>query len=109
MSGLKRRLILETRARVEDGSGGFTGSWSALGVHWGAVRPATGRLERGETYARGLGRYRVTLRGVPWDSPSRPIAGQRFREGTRIFAIRSVQNQSDTRFLTCLVDEEQAT
>jgi head-tail adaptor len=109
MSGLNRRLILEERMRAEDGAGGFVGSWTALGVHWGAVRPATGRLVRGEDYARSLGRYRVRMRAVPMDSPSRPKPGQRFREGMRVLMIRAVQDSSDARFLSCTVDEEQAT
>lgn len=108
MTRLNRKLLLEARSRSEDGAGGYSGSWSVLGTHWGAVEPRSGRLETGEEFARSRSSYRVTLRAVPPNSLSRPKPGQRFRDGARVFAIRSVQDGSDLRFLTCNVDEEEA-
>lgn len=108
MKRLGRKLVLEARVRNGDGAGGFSGGWVALGTHWGAVEPATGRLERGEEAARSRVSYRITVRAVPPTSPSRPKPGQRFRDGTRLFDIRAVRDSSDLRFLECFVDEEVA-
>ena len=104
---LSRKLVLEERQNASDGAGGLVGSWIPLGTHWASVVPRTGRLERGDGYARSRVPYDVMIRSVPVDSSSRPKAGQRFREGTRLFKIRSVSDAtSDARFLICRVDEE---
>ncbi|MEO0916717.1 MAG: head-tail adaptor protein, partial [Pseudomonadota bacterium] len=65
MTVLNRKLTLETRERVDDGAGGFSGNWVALGVHWGAFAPVSARLERGEAEARSRVSYRVVVRAVP--------------------------------------------
>lgn len=108
MKRLSRKLELETLSRVDDGAGGFVGSWTALGTHWGAVDPISGRLERGEGRARSRLAYRITVRAVPPNSSARPKAGQRFREGARVYAVRAVLQSADARYLSCIVDEELA-
>ncbi len=108
MKRLSRKLDLEERGRSADGAGGYSGAWVVLGTHWAAVEPSTGRLERGEAVARARGAYRITLRSVPPMSPARPKAGQRFREGTRVYEIRSVVEGGDARHLVCYADEEVA-
>lgn len=106
---LNRRLVLEERGRAPDGAGGATGGWTALGEHWAAIRSGTGRIEGGEGFPRSRVPYRVTIRAVAPDSPARPKAGQRFREGERVYAILAVADRtSDARFLDCVVDEEVA-
>ena len=109
MTTLNRKLLLEARVRSADGAGGYAGSWTALGTLWGAVTPTSARTERGEEHARSRVQYRVTVRAVPPVSGSRPQAGQRVRDGTRVFDIRAVRDSSDARFLECIVDEEAAT
>lgn len=108
MKRLNRKLALEAPVRSGDGAGGFSGNWSVLGTHWSAVAPASGRLERGEDFARSRVQYVVTIRAVPPTSVARPKPGHRFRDGSRLFVIRSVSDSSDLRHLTCLVDEEEA-
>lgn len=108
MKRLNRKLQLEAPVRSADGAGGFSGAWTVLGTHWGAVEPASGRLERGEGFARARQQYAVTVRAVPPTSVSRPKPGHRFRDGGRVFDIRTVRDSSDARYLTCLVDEEAA-
>lgn len=108
MTTLSRKLVLEARSRASDGAGGFTGGWTPLGTHWAEVRSSSGRLERGDEVSRARASYRVKVRAVGQSSPAHPQAGQRFREGTRIYAIRSVSMDTDARFLTCAVDEEVA-
>lgn len=108
MTTLSRKLLLEARSRASDGAGGFAGGWTVLGTHWAEVRPRTGRLERGDEVARARAGYRIKVRAVSPTSPAYPQAGHRFREGTRIYAIRSVLMDADTRFLSCVADEEVA-
>ena len=108
MRPLSRKLDLETLSRVDNGSGGYDSAWVSLGVHWGAVDSGRGRLETGDGYARSRSSYRITIRAVPPKSPSRPIAGQRFRDGTRVFLIRTVADAPDARHLFCYTDEEDA-
>ncbi len=108
MKRFSRMLELEAPVRSADGAGGFSGSWSVLGTHWGTVEPGSGRLESGEGYPRARVPYRIIIRAVPPTSVARPKPGYRFRDGTRVFEIRAVQDSSDARFLTCLVDEEEA-
>ncbi|MEM8802425.1 MAG: head-tail adaptor protein [Pseudomonadota bacterium] len=108
MKRLSRKLELEALTRVDDGAGGFVGNWTALGTHWGAVDATSGRLERGEAQPRSRVAYRITVRAVPPSSSARPKAGQRFREGARLYAIRAVLQSADARYLSCIVDEELA-
>ncbi|MDA8585735.1 head-tail adaptor protein [Rhodobacteraceae bacterium] len=108
MSILTRKLELEALTRTGDGLGGYDGDWMPLGVHWGAIQAGRGRLETGDGHARTRASYRITIRAVPPTSPSRPIAGQRFREGTRVYLIRAVADAPDARHLLCYVDEEAA-
>ena len=108
MNSLSRKLVLEARVRGSDGAGGFDGGWAPLGTHWGEVRQGSARLERGEEMSRARAAYRIKLRAVSPNSPAYPQAGQRFREGVRIYKIRSVSMDTDARFLICFVDEEVA-
>jgi len=104
---LSRPLVLEAPQDVPDGAGGFTRTWAALGTVWGQVRPALGREVSSETHPMARMRYRITVRSAPDGSPQRPTVAQRFRDGTRVFHILSVQDRDDRgRYLTCLVEEE---
>ena len=50
------------------------------------------------------------MRASPPDAPSRPVAGQRLREGARIFVIHAVADDPGmARYLTCFAQEETAT
>ena len=102
---LSRRLRLEGPARVPDGAGGFTESWTPLGFIWAEVAPRTGRGDA--TVSRqGL---RITVRAAPQGAPSRPTAQQRFVDGTRIYRIEAVTEADPRgRYLTCFASEETA-
>lgn len=104
---LTRRLALEEAQTVSDGAGGFTETWVTLGTFWAEMRSGTGR--EGMRAALPLGRvpWRITVPLAPPDAPSRPRAGQRFREGTRLFRIHAVA-EADLRgaWLTCFAEEE---
>lgn len=104
---LNRKLVLEERSGIADGAGGYSGGWVALGTHWAEVGRRSGRQERGEVGARSRVTYIVRLRAVAPGQPSRPRPGQRFRDGDRLFLIRSVGDaRSGEAMLECVTDEE---
>jgi head-tail adaptor len=106
---LGRRLVLENAARVADGAGGFIETWAALGVLWAEVRPGKGRSAEGESVALSRVPWRITVRAALPGTLARPIAGQRFREGGRVFRILAVaEADAAGRYLTCDADEETA-
>ncbi len=106
---LNRSLVLEAPLKVADGAGGYTRNWEPLGVLWAEVKAGSGR-ERAETAAT-VSRvpYRITVRAAPHGAPSRPVAGQRLREGSRIFQIFAVSDWGvNAAYLTCHAEEELA-
>jgi len=104
---LNRALELEAVVRTPDGAGGFSEVWSALGTLWAEVLPGSGNDTLGEERMLSAVPYRVTVRGANVAAPSRPKAGQRFREGTRLFLIQAVtERDPGGRFLTCFAREE---
>jgi head-tail adaptor len=104
---LNRALVLEGVVRSPDGAGGFTSVWTALGTLWAEVLPGSGSDTLGEERMLSAVPYRITVRGTPPGSASRPVAGQRFREGTRLFLIQAVTERDPSgRYLTCFAREE---
>ena len=102
-----RKLALEARANVDDGAGGSAGDWQVLGVHWAEMRQRSGRLETGLGGGVSRATYNVRVRAVGPEQPSRPRPGQRFRDGVRVYLIRSVTDARDgAPYLDCLTDEE---
>ncbi|WP_299614228.1 phage head closure protein [uncultured Tateyamaria sp.] len=104
---LNRRLNLESPSRASDGAGGYAESWTSLGVIWAELTARTGR----ETVTTGAAvsavPYTVVVRGAPVGHPERPMAEQRFRDGNRLFNIRSVaERDPEGRYLVCMADEE---
>lgn len=107
---LNRALVLEAPDRAEDGSGGYVETWGVLGTLWAEVKSRTGREQNLSGVTVSLVSYRITVRAAPVGSEQRPVAGQRFRDGDRIYAIRAVtEKDSDHRYLECFADEEVAT
>ncbi|MFQ1700663.1 head-tail adaptor protein [Loktanella agnita] len=104
---LNRSLTLEAPLRAGDGAGGFVSDWQALGILWAEVKPGSGRETAAFAATVSRVRYRITVRAAPYGAPSRPVAGQRFREGTRVFAIQAVsERDADPHYLVCHVEEE---
>lgn len=104
---LNRRLILEAPVRIPDGAGGYSETWSARGTLWAEISARSGGERAGEELPLSRVSYRVVVRAAPQGVPSRPLPGQRFREGTRVFHIRAVA-EFDRRghYLTCVAEEE---
>lgn len=106
---LDRCLVLEAPERVPDGAGGFTRGWVALGTLWAELSAGAPRLTDRPGAAEQRLPLRVMLRAAPLGAPSRPVAGQRFREGARLYAIDAVgEADPEGRFLLCLAHEETA-
>lgn len=106
---LNRPLVLEAPLRAGDGAGGYIRDWQVRGVLWAEVTAGTGRAAA--DFATTLSRvpYRITVRAAPHGAASRPVAGQRFRDGDRLFQITAVaERDSHARYLTCFATEETA-
>ena len=106
---MNRSLVLEGPVKVADGAGGYVRAWEPLGVLWAEVKPGTGReLAQGQA-TRSRVPLTITLRAAPHGAPSRPKAGQRLVEGTRIFNILAVtETGAHAQYLICHADEEVA-
>ncbi|UZD92401.1 phage head closure protein [Cognatishimia activa] len=106
---LSRRMVLESVTRNSDGAGGFVESWVALGELWAEVKPRSGSERDREDVGVSRLDMKVTVRAAPVGSSRRPEAGQRLREGARIFRILAVMEPDLTgRYLICLAREEVA-
>lgn len=104
---LNRALVLEGAVRSADGAGGYTQVWTALGTLWAEVLPGSGNDALGEERMLSAVPYRITVRAAPQGGASRPVAGQRFREGARLFLIKAVTERDPKgRYLTCFAREE---
>lgn len=104
---LNRHLTLEDSYRVPDNAGGYTTQWQGLGAMWAQIDAGTGRERADNALPLSRVPFKITVRAAPVSAPSRPHAGQRFREGTRIFAIISVaEKDRGGRYLMCQAEEE---
>ncbi len=104
---LSRALVLEDVTRQPDNAGGYTESWAVLGTLFGDVRAGSGR-ERGlDAVTLSYVPYRIVVRAAPEGAASRPKAGQRFRDGARIYRIVAVADRyPDGLYLECFTKEE---
>ena len=106
---LRRKLILEGPVRTADGAGGFSESWAALGALWADVTLRSGRRAEAFDVETSLTSYRITVRAAAPNAPSRPRPGQRFRDGSRLFAIDAVSDAGGRgHYLICYATEEGA-
>ncbi len=106
---LSRKLMLEIAVNTADGAGGFTRAWVVLGTLWADLRQTSGRAAGGEEVALSRLTYRITVRAAVQGAPSRPLPGQRFRDGDRLFAIDAVTEAvPGGAYLVCHAHEEVA-
>ncbi|WP_417721212.1 head-tail adaptor protein [Salipiger sp.] len=106
---LNRILWLETILPTPDGAGGVVETWHKLGTLWAEITPRSGREITGEAGPLAVGTFRITVRAAPSGASNRPVAGQRFRLGDRMFSILAV-SESDPAgmYLACDAREEVA-
>ncbi len=104
---LSRQLALEEQVRVPDLAGGFANSWRVLGHLWANVEQQSGSETLISGRTASIYTYRMIVRAAPPGSPQRPTPAQRFREGDRVFTIRTVSDYDrEGRYLECSADEE---
>ncbi|MDO6586049.1 head-tail adaptor protein [Salipiger sp. 1_MG-2023] len=104
---LNRELVLQARQGTPDGAGGRSEAWVTLGTLWAAVTPRSGRETRGFGGAVSLGTFRMTVRAAPQGASNRPVPGQRFVMGARIFDILAVtEREPGGLYLVCDSREE---
>jgi head-tail adaptor len=104
---LGRALVLEALLRVPDGLGGFSETWVPRGTLWAEVVPGAGRDLVREEVAGSAVPLRITVRGARPGAPSRPAAGDRFREGDRRYRVVAVtERDPEGRYLLCWAVEE---
>jgi head-tail adaptor len=104
---MTRRFALERDEIMGDGGGGGDRAWRTIGWHWGAVAGAPGKIEDDDAVARSRTLALVRLWARPHGDVGRPCAGDRLREGRRLFRILAVAEDDPAgRFLVCRVEEE---
>lgn len=98
---LKRRLVLEQPNETPDGAGGLTRAFAPVVTLWANLEWLAGEERWRRDRPEQAGAFRITLR---WRSGV--TAGMRFRDGTRIFEIRSAGDPDGARrSLVCLTEE----
>ena len=106
---LNRLLVLEEAQRTPDGAGGYAESWAEIGTLWAEITARSGRETTGEGGSLSAAAFRIVVRAAPQGAPSRPVPGQRFRDGDRVFRIKAVAERDHlARYLTCFCEEEVA-
>ena len=104
---LNRPLVLEGPDRAPDGAGGFVQVWAVRGTLWAKLTPRTGRDAAGGGLRLARAAYRITVRAAPQGAPSRPVPGQRLRDGNRLFHILAVsESDAGIGYLTLWAEEE---
>lgn len=101
-------LTLEAAQRQGDGVGGYRVVWRQLGILWAGMKAGSGRESFGEVGAESVVAWQITVRAAPVGDPRRPAAGQRFRQGERLFRIEAVaEGDPHGRWLICRAREEE--
>jgi len=104
---LSRPLVLEAPDRAPDGAGGFTQVWTVRGTLWAEITPRSGGGSGDQPLRLSRTTYRLTVRAAPQGAPSRPEAGQRLRDGTRLFHVLAVtESEAGAGYLTLWSEEE---
>lgn len=107
---LTRRLVLQQVVLNEDLTGGFEKNWVDLGVVWASVDARSGQIRETRSGELSRLRYRIITRASIYGSSGRPSAGQRFKEGERIYDIEAVAVADGAGlYLECWASEEQLT
>lgn len=106
---LDRALTLQATVRTPDGAGGFGESWDDLGTLWGEVSPRNARETSGAAGPVSVAAFRISVRTAPVGATNRPVPGQRFVMGGRVFRILGVtEHPYSRRYLRCETREEVA-
>jgi SPP1 family predicted phage head-tail adaptor len=89
---LDQRVTIERKTLTDDGAGGATVSWAALGDAWANVRPLSGREQIASGRDEARQGYAVTIRRYPGLLPA-----DRIRWRARILNIRAVKDAGPSK------------
>ena len=84
-----RRLTLEVPVRTPDGGGGQVRGWEERGAIWADVRMRSGGLKHSEFGRTPRLQVRIKTHALPDGHPTRPIAGDRLRDGSRVYEVEA--------------------
>lgn len=95
------RLVLEAPHAVSDGQGGETVAWVPAASPWARIEPVS--TSNGEEASAET----ATISHRIWIGFREGVAaGQRFRMGARLFAVKLVRDPDETgRYLVCHCEE----
>lgn len=104
---LSRRVVLQHAVKSTDGGGGYVVDWVDQATLWADITAADGRAASGETSPVMRQSLTITVRAAPDGHLARPKPGQRFVEGTQIYAITGVSQGVPTPlYLRCAATQE---
>ena len=107
---LTRPMVLETPVRTPDAAGGHATIWTVKGSLFAEVMPGTGRQVSDEIAALSRLTCRIVLRASAVGEASRPVPGDRLREGAITYRIEAVAAYDrGAHYLTCYATEESVT
>lgn len=106
MKVFTRRLVLQVSTEVPDGGGGFTRIWEDRTAIWGEVRMRSGKLSATEFGERPSLKVRIQTHFLPQGHASRPLPGQRLRDGGRVFVVEAVHDTEGRHALLTILATE---
>lgn len=98
----RHRLTLQAADEIEDGAGGVTRTWEAIGQVWAAIEPLSLDDKLLADKRLGVLTHRFLLR-----HRTDVTLSHRFVLGLRVFIIRALRDPDQRgRLLECLVEEQ---
>ncbi len=98
---LRTKLVLEAPSRASDGGGGADVTWQTVATVWAALRPLGGAESFALDRVAGRASHEITLR-----HRTDVTLEMRFRDGARVYDIRSAVDPDGRRhWLRCVAEE----
>ncbi len=102
-ASLKHRVKLQSLARVSDGQGGYTESWTDVSDVWVSITPMKGYEKFQELQMQTPVPHKIVM-----SYRSDMTTAHRLLYGSRVFALKEVLNRDeDSRFLDIKALEQQ--
>lgn len=99
---MRAELALQESVRTDDELGGFSASWSEVGLLFGKIEPVAAESVFAADQTLEQVTHRITMR---WRGNVR--SGMRLSKRERVFDILTVHDPDDTgRYLVCRVKEQ---
>lgn len=101
IGALRRRVTLEQQARVADGGGGVTVTWTAVTDLWAELKNLSGAEPFVAEGLQGKVSHEITIR-----KRTDVVPAMRLRQGARIFVIQAVLGLDEAEpYLRILAEE----